>query len=214
MWTLLGDVDDAIVRTVTVLVIACPHALGLAIPLVISLSTAVAARNGILVKDRLALERMRTIDAVLFDKTGTLTKGEHVVTGVAAASGLDEDEVLRLAGGVESDSEHPLARAIVAAAQRARRGRQRHRTSGRSPGAASRRRSTASATPSAVRRCCANAASTVPDELRHAGRGVATAGRGRALPRPRRRDRRRVGARGRGPPRGPRGRRRPASSSG
>ena len=104
-------------RTVTVLVIACPHALGLAIPLVISLSTAVAARNGILVKDRLALERMRTIDVVLFDKTGTLTKGEHVVTGVAAANGLDEAEVLRLGGGVESDSEHPLAKAIVAAAK-------------------------------------------------------------------------------------------------
>ena len=83
----LGDVDDAVVRTVTVLVIACPHALGLAIPLVISLSTAVAAKNGILVKDRLALERMRTIDVVLFDKTGTLTKGAHVVTGVAAADG-------------------------------------------------------------------------------------------------------------------------------
>ena len=117
VWTVLGNVDDAIVRTVTVLVIACPHALGLAIPLVISLSTAVAARNGILVKDRLALERMRTIDVVLFDKTGTLTKGEHVVTGVAAASGFDEAEVLRLAGGVESDSEHPLAKAIVAAAK-------------------------------------------------------------------------------------------------
>ena len=117
VWTLLGNVDDAIVRTVTVLVIACPHALGLAIPLVISLSTAMAARNGILVKDRLALERTRTIDVVLFDKTGTLTKGEHVVTGVAAANGLDEDEVLRLGGGVESDSEHPLAKAIVAAAK-------------------------------------------------------------------------------------------------
>ena len=117
MWTLLGNVDDAIVRTVTVLVIACPHALGLAIPLVISLSTVMAARNGILVKDRLALERMRTIDVVLFDKTGTLTKGEHVVTGLAAANGLDEDEVLRLGGGVESDSEHPLAKAIVAAAK-------------------------------------------------------------------------------------------------
>jgi Cu2+-exporting ATPase len=85
--------------------------------LVISLSTAVAARNGILVKDRLALERMRTIDVVLFDKTGTLTKGEHIVAGVAAASGFDEAEVLRLAGGVESDSEHPLAKAIVAAAK-------------------------------------------------------------------------------------------------
>jgi Cu2+-exporting ATPase len=116
-WWGLGNVDDAVVRTVTVLVIACPHALGLAIPLVISLSTAVSAKAGILVKDRLALERMRTIDAVLFDKTGTLTRGAHVVTGVAAADGVTEDEVLRLAGGVESDSEHPLARAIVTAAR-------------------------------------------------------------------------------------------------
>ncbi|HEV2760017.1 MAG TPA: heavy metal translocating P-type ATPase [Acidimicrobiales bacterium] len=116
-WAALGTADDAVVRTVTVLVIACPHALGLAIPLVISLSTALAARAGILVKDRLALERMRTIDAVLFDKTGTLTKGAHAVTGVAGA-GLSDDEVLALAGAVESDSEHPLARAIVAAAGR------------------------------------------------------------------------------------------------
>jgi Cu2+-exporting ATPase len=116
-WLAAGSVDDAIVRTVTVLVIACPHALGLAIPLVISLSTAVSARAGILVKDRLALERMRSIDTVLFDKTGTLTKGAHVVTGVAAAGDLEEDDVLRLAGGVESDSEHPLARAIVATAR-------------------------------------------------------------------------------------------------
>jgi Cu2+-exporting ATPase len=116
-WWGLGQTDNAVVRTVTVLVIACPHALGLAIPLVISLSTAVSAKAGILVKDRLALERMRTIDAVLFDKTGTLTRGAHVVTGVAAADGLSEDDVLRLAGGVESDSEHPLARAIVTAAR-------------------------------------------------------------------------------------------------
>jgi len=118
VWWALGDVDESIVRTVTVLVIACPHALGLAIPLVISLATAVSARAGILVTDRLALERMRTVDAVLFDKTGTLTRGAHVVTGVAAdpASGLDDDRVVRLAAGVEADSEHPLARAIVAAA--------------------------------------------------------------------------------------------------
>ena len=88
-WALMGETDDAVVRTVTVLVIACPHALGLAIPLVISLSSALAAANGILVKDRLALERMRTVDAVLFDKTGTLTKGEHAVTGVAGV-GMDE----------------------------------------------------------------------------------------------------------------------------
>jgi Cu2+-exporting ATPase len=115
-WSAAGSVDDAVVRTVTVLVIACPHALGLAIPLVISISTALAARAGILVKDRLALERMRTVDAILFDKTGTLTKGQHVVTGVAGAD-LDQAEVLRLAAGVEADSEHPLARAIVRAAR-------------------------------------------------------------------------------------------------
>jgi Cu2+-exporting ATPase len=117
VWWALGNLDNSVVRTVTVLVIACPHALGLAIPLVISLSTAVSARAGILVKDRLALERMRTIDAVLFDKTGTLTKGAHAVTGVAAADGTGEDDVLSIAGGVESDSEHPLARAIVTAAR-------------------------------------------------------------------------------------------------
>ncbi|GAA4673564.1 copper-translocating P-type ATPase [Phytohabitans rumicis] len=112
-WWALGDADQAVVRTVTVLVIACPHALGLAIPLVIALSTAVSARAGILVKDRLALERMRTVDAVLFDKTGTLTKGAHKVTGVAGG-----EDVLSLAAGVEADSEHPLAKAIVAAADR------------------------------------------------------------------------------------------------
>jgi Cu2+-exporting ATPase len=116
VWAALGRVDDGVVRTVTVLVIACPHALGLAIPLVVSLSTAVSAKAGILVKDRLALERMRDVDSVLFDKTGTLTKGEHVVTGVTGA-GIDEAEVLAVAGAVESDSEHPLARAIVATAR-------------------------------------------------------------------------------------------------
>ena len=116
VWTLLGDVEEAVTRTVTVLVISCPHALGLAIPLVIALSTAIAARQGILVKDRLALERMRLVDTVLFDKTGTLTRGEHVVTGVAAADGRDDD-LLALAAAVEADSEHPLARAIVRAAR-------------------------------------------------------------------------------------------------
>ncbi|MGH9084884.1 MAG: copper-translocating P-type ATPase, partial [Acidimicrobiales bacterium] len=116
VWLAIGDADDAVVRVVTVLVISCPHALGLAIPLTTSLSSAMAARNGILVKDRLALEESRTVDAFLFDKTGTLTKGEHTVVGVAGA-GISEDEVLRLAGGVESDSEHPLARAIVASAR-------------------------------------------------------------------------------------------------
>ena len=113
VWWALGDVGEAVVRTVTVLVIACPHALGLAIPLVIALSTAVAARAGILVKDRLALERMRGVDAVLFDKTGTLTRGAHTVTGVTVAPGQDEADVVGLAAAVEADSEHPLARALV-----------------------------------------------------------------------------------------------------
>ena len=116
VWSLLGHGDEAVVRVVTVLVISCPHALGLAIPLTTSLSSAMAARNGILIKDRLALEASRTVDAFLFDKTGTLTKGQHVVIGVAASTDHTEGEVLRLAGAVEGDSEHPLARAIVAAA--------------------------------------------------------------------------------------------------
>jgi Cu2+-exporting ATPase len=115
IWAALGDVGEAVERSVTVLVISCPHALGLAIPLVISISTAIAARAGILVKDRLALERMRTVDAVLFDKTGTLTKGAPAVREVASV-GSSQEEVLRLAAAVETNSEHPLARAIVAAA--------------------------------------------------------------------------------------------------
>ena len=96
--------------------IACPHALGLAIPLVVAISTAVSAKAGILVKDRLALERMRTVDTVLFDKTGTLTRGNHAVTGIATADGHDRDHVLAIAAAVEGDTEHPLARAIVTAA--------------------------------------------------------------------------------------------------
>ncbi|MFP5352958.1 MAG: copper-translocating P-type ATPase [Actinomycetota bacterium] len=114
VWSVLGEPRSAIERTVTVLVIACPHALGLAIPLVVSISTALSARNGILVKDRLALERMREIDVVLFDKTGTLTAARHVVTGVAGDD-VEADEVLRLGAAVEADSEHPLARALVTA---------------------------------------------------------------------------------------------------
>ena len=117
-WNLLGRPDDAVTRTVTVLVISCPHALGLAIPLVIALSTAIAARQGILVKDRLALERMREVTTVLFDKTGTLTRGEPVVTEVAAFDG-NEETFLALTAAVEADSEHPLARAIVRRAQEA-----------------------------------------------------------------------------------------------
>ncbi|ADH70184.1 heavy metal translocating P-type ATPase [Nocardiopsis dassonvillei] len=117
VWTLFGEVTEAVERTVTVLVIACPHALGLAIPLVIAISTAVSARNGILVKDRMALERTRLVDTVLFDKTGTLTKGAPAVTDTSAASGHASERVLALAGAVEADSEHPLARAIVRAAR-------------------------------------------------------------------------------------------------
>jgi P-type Cu2+ transporter len=115
VWAVIGNAGEAVERTVTVLVISCPHALGLAIPLVIAISTATSARSGILVKDRLALERMRTVDTVLFDKTGTLTVGRPTVRDVAAVDD-DRDHVLALAAAVEADSEHPLARAIVAAA--------------------------------------------------------------------------------------------------
>lgn len=114
-WLFLGEPTDALTRALTVLVIACPHALGLAIPLVVSISSSMAARNGILVKDRLALERMRSVDVVLFDKTGTLTAGRHAVVAVAPAGEL-EDRVVALAAAAERDSEHPLARAILHAA--------------------------------------------------------------------------------------------------
>jgi Cu2+-exporting ATPase len=116
-WTLLGSIPEAVTRTVTVLVIACPHALGLAIPLVIAISTEQAACAGVLIKSRMALERMRTVDVVLFDKTGTLTTGEPELKDVAAADGVEADGLLALAAAVESDSEHPVARAIVRAAR-------------------------------------------------------------------------------------------------
>ncbi|MHA7294103.1 heavy metal translocating P-type ATPase [Arthrobacter sp. HLT1-21] len=116
-WILLGSPDDAVIRTVTVLVIACPHALGLAIPLVIAISTERAAKAGVLIKDRMALERMRTIDMVLFDKTGTLTEGRHAVTATVTSGGMTDGEMLALAAAAESDSEHPVARAIVQAAE-------------------------------------------------------------------------------------------------
>ena len=117
-WSVIGQPQEAVIRTITVLVIACPHALGLAIPLVVSIATERAARGGVLVKDRLALESMRTVGAVLFDKTGTLTKGEPTVTAIATTGDHAEDDVLALAAAAESDSEHPLARAIVDAARR------------------------------------------------------------------------------------------------
>jgi P-type Cu2+ transporter len=117
-WWLAGDKEHALIRTATVLVIACPHALGLAIPLVIAISTSLGARNGLLVKDRLALERARFLDVVIFDKTGTLTRGAPVLSGVAVVTGVNEEELLRLASAVEAESEHPIAKAIVSGADR------------------------------------------------------------------------------------------------
>ena len=117
VWLWLATPGEALVRVITVLVIACPHALGLAIPLVVSITTERAAKGGVLVKDRMALEQMRMVDTVLFDKTGTLTEGEPAVGHVAAVSEMSEDDVLGLAAAVETDSEHPLARAIQRAAR-------------------------------------------------------------------------------------------------
>jgi Cu2+-exporting ATPase len=117
-WTFLGNPEEGLIRTATVLLIACPHALGLAIPLVIAISTTLGARNGLLVKDRLALERAKDLEVIIFDKTGTLTRGEPVLSAVAAAPGIGEDELLAIAAGAEADSEHPLARAIFEGARR------------------------------------------------------------------------------------------------
>ena len=176
------------------LVISCPHALGLAIPLVIAISTSLAASTGILVKDRLASSAAALVDVVLFDKTGTLTRGEHVVTGVAGST-VDDDAILAQAAAVESESEHPLARAIVAAASargrdsagerfpshdrpRCRSIGQRDAGRGRRPGAAARaparsaRRSDGPTTepgePAARRSCtsCATGRSPAPSRSR------------------------------------------------
>jgi Cu2+-exporting ATPase len=118
-WTIATGFNvDTVARVATVLVIACPHALGLAIPLVVAITTAMGAREGILVRDRLALEQAREIDTVIFDKTGTLTQGEMGVVGIATAAGVEEDEALALAAAVEGDSEHMIARAIHRTAER------------------------------------------------------------------------------------------------
>ena len=117
-WWLAGDKEHALIRTATVLIIACPHALGLAIPLVIAISTSIGAQNGLLVKDRLALERARNLDMVIFDKTGTLTRGSPAVSGMVTGSGANEDYLISRAAAVEVNSEHPLAKAIVAEAKR------------------------------------------------------------------------------------------------
>ena len=112
-WLIAKDAGFALERTVTVLVIACPHALGLAIPLVVSISTALSARNGLLVRRRLALESARKLDIILFDKTGTLTKGEHGVTNIWAAKGYSSEDVLRVTASLEQNSEHIVGKGIV-----------------------------------------------------------------------------------------------------
>ncbi|HVO41340.1 MAG TPA: heavy metal translocating P-type ATPase, partial [Aggregatilineales bacterium] len=112
-WTLATGLHlDTLERVVTVLVIACPHALGLAIPLVVAISTSVGARNGILVRDRVALEKARLIDTVIFDKTGTLTEGRFGVVDMAVIDGWTDNQALALAAAVEGDSEHPIAQGI------------------------------------------------------------------------------------------------------
>lgn len=118
-WTLFSDQSTGYVleRVVTVLVIACPHALGLAIPLVTAISTTLAAKNGLLVRERKALENARSVDVVLFDKTGTLTKGEHGVTDVLTTKGYTTEDILHLAASLEQDSEHFIGKGIVAKAK-------------------------------------------------------------------------------------------------
>lgn len=118
LWIIATGFDvEVLKRVVTVLVIACPHALGLAVPLVVAITTAISAKNGILVRDRLALEAARELDTIIFDKTGTLTKGDQGVVGIATAEGTSEAQALALAAAVEGDSEHIIARAIIEAAK-------------------------------------------------------------------------------------------------
>jgi Cu2+-exporting ATPase len=118
VWTIaVGFGHDVLARVATVLVIACPHALGLAVPLVVAITTAMGAQNGILVRDRLSLEKAREITTVMFDKTGTLTKGEFGVVNIATVDGQDENEALALAAAIEGDSEHTIARGIRKSAE-------------------------------------------------------------------------------------------------
>jgi P-type Cu2+ transporter len=118
VWQLIGaPIDFSVVRVVTVLVIACPHALGLAVPLVVAISTTLGALGGRLVRDRRGLEEARLLDVVVFDKTGTLTLGEFRVVDLAVTEGLAEEEALRIVATVESGSQHPIARGIVTTAQ-------------------------------------------------------------------------------------------------
>jgi len=117
VWLLTKNTGFALERAVTVLIIACPHALGLAIPLVVSISTGLSARNGLLVRKRLALESARKLDWVLFDKTGTLTKGEHGVTDIWPAKGYSEKDILQISATLEQNSEHIVGKGIVKKAQ-------------------------------------------------------------------------------------------------
>ncbi|RUM93299.1 MAG: heavy metal translocating P-type ATPase [Thiomicrospira sp.] len=118
IWQLIGaSIDFSIIRVVTVLVIACPHALGLAIPLVVAISTTLGAQNGLLIRDRRGLEEARKIDTVIFDKTGTLTLGEFRVVKTGLADNVLEDDMLSIAASIESESEHPIAKGIVKTAQ-------------------------------------------------------------------------------------------------
>lgn len=117
-WIIAVGFDvEVIARVATVLVIACPHALGLAIPLVVAITTSMGAQNGILVRDRLALEQAREINTVIFDKTGTLTKGEFGVVDIQTLDGIDEEEALALAAAIEGDSEHTIARGVRKSAE-------------------------------------------------------------------------------------------------
>ncbi|HEX5025638.1 MAG TPA: copper-translocating P-type ATPase, partial [Agriterribacter sp.] len=114
VWLLLGyDLNYAVERMVTVMVISCPHALGLAIPLVVSISTAISAQNGLLIRNRTAFENARKITTMVFDKTGTLTKGEFGVTRIQTVGNFDKDQVLQYAAALEQSSEHPIALGIV-----------------------------------------------------------------------------------------------------
>lgn len=117
-WLVTKDAAFALERSVTVLIIACPHALGLAVPLVVSISTTISARNGLLVRKRLALEAARMLDWVLFDKTGTLTKGEHGVTDIWATKGYTKEDILHLTASLEQNSEHIVGKGIVSEAQK------------------------------------------------------------------------------------------------
>ncbi|MCA9337110.1 heavy metal translocating P-type ATPase [Candidatus Saccharibacteria bacterium] len=116
-WFVTKDANFALERSVTVLIIACPHALGLAIPLVVSISTTLSARNGLLVRKRLALEAARKLDWVLFDKTGTLTKGEHGVADIWATKGYTKEDILHLTASLEQSSEHVVGKGIVQKAE-------------------------------------------------------------------------------------------------